>query len=310
MMDTSKGRYWDKPWSLVDGCTPCSPGCEHCWALAMEHRFQKTECVSLSGARKVSTHSERLDIPLRTRKPTVFAVWNDLFHEDVPWTFIKQSLEVMARASRHTFLILTKRPSLVSRFSHTWGAFRNGFEGNPHIWLGCTICNQQEADAKIPELLKVPGKKWLSIEPMLGEIMINKTTKAPDGTYHDWLTTEGIVHPKGIDAVVLGGESGPGARPTHPDWVRSVRDQCAAAGTAFYFKQWGEWAPFENHPDLAGKVLYGDPRTGYWQNNHPGHYSFQHRGVSSHGQHMLRVGTKRAGRLLDGKEHNELPWKK
>jgi protein gp37 len=267
------------------------------------------EREALAGEGPVVLRERELSAPLRAKKPAVIGVqfMGDLFHEDVPDEFRDDAYAVMHGCDRHTYLILTKRADNLLRYSQTH--FLPGYQGRDHIWHGVTICNQPEADAKIPELLKVPGKKFISYEPALRPVDFR-----PFLGFWQWSKSENfqtwVPHdPSPIDLIICGGESGPGARPTHPDWVRSVRDQCAAAGTAFYFKQWGEWAPFENHPDLAGKVLYGDPRTGYWQNNHPGHYSFQHRGVSSHGQHMLRVGTKRAGRLLDGKEHNELAWR-
>jgi len=173
-VDNSKGRYWDRPWSLVDGCTPCSPGCDHCWSMAMGKRFHRWP-------EKVTPHPDRLDIPLRTRKPTVFAVWNDLFHEDVPFDFQNQALINMALARQHTFLILTKRPHIMAKAIVGW---RGEYD---HVYLGLTICNQDEADSKIPEFLAVPGKKFLSIEPMFrkngdivwGVIILNTGYRVP-----------------------------------------------------------------------------------------------------------------------------------
>jgi protein gp37 len=303
-MDNSKGRYWDKPWGLISSCTRCSEGCRNCWALGMEKRFHK----GVEG--QIVAHPERLDIPLRTRKPTVFAVWNDILHDNVNIGFLYTALDKVSACPQHTFLFLTKRAHnlpLITHYLDSHGPMDN-------LYLGVTVCNQAEADAKIPELLKVPGKRWLSIEPMLSDIDLRKYLPCPlYPNLHDCGNDKGCdectPNQDSISCVVCGGETGPGARPLHPGWIRNVRDQCAAAGVDFYFKQWGEWGLFEDHPDLAEKVLYGDPRTGYWQNNHPGHYQFQHRGVSSHGQHMLRVGSKRAGRILDGRTHDELPWR-
>jgi len=150
----------------------------------------------------------------------------------------------------------------------------------PNVWPGLTICNQQEADEKIPVFLQVPGKKFLSIEPMLGEIDLSEwmgRAPHPVDCGHSYAFSV-------FDAVILGGETGPGARPCHPDWIRSIRDQCAAAGVPFFFKQWGEWAigeskDFRRYPEDI-----------------------------STGQYMIRVGRKAAGRLLDGRTHDELPW--
>jgi protein gp37 len=191
--------------------------------------------------------------------------------------FIDKTWATMAACPQHTFLILTKRPgrmlSAVNAMVAKYGIL-------PNVWLGCTIVNQQEADEKIPRLLSVPGQKWLSIEPMLGPIDLK-----PFLGFWQWSRSENfqtwVPHePSPIDAVVLGGETGPGARPLHPDWVRSVRDQCAAAGVPFYFKQWGKIQPAIK--DLVGneRPVPMDVIRGTWN------------------------------RRIDGQEHNELAWKK
>lgn len=290
-MDISKGRYWDKPWGLVSSCSRCSEGCRNCWALAMEKRFHK----GIEG--QIVTHPERLDIPLRTRKPTVWAIWNDLYHEDVPDDFRDDAYAVMHGCDRHTYLILTKRADNLLRYSQTH--FLPGYQGRDHIWHGLTICNQDEADAKIPELLRVPGKKFISYEPALGPVDFSQITE------DDNMGLPTQIWPlhcaKGINAVVLGGETGPGARPMHPDWVRSVRDQCQAAGVPFFFKQWGKWGLGKDHPDRITKGT----NTGCVSPVN-GEDNALHRNAAV----MVKVGSKRAGRLLDGREWNELPWRK
>jgi protein gp37 len=237
MIDIAKGRYWDLPWSLVDGCTPCSPGCDHCWSAGMTHRFEgdKEDALTCSDGAfngEIITHPERLSIPLRRRKPTVYAVWNDFWHEYVVDDFQYRAFQIMQQSEQHTFLILTKRPQIAAAF------FREGKQGEElafdNIYFGLTVCNQQEADKKIPVFLQVPGKKFLNIEPMLEEIHISKwlhPRQVPnkDGYGGDqapgWTTDF-----RTIDAVILGGETGPGARPMHPDWVRSVRDSARRQG--------------------------------------------------------------------------------
>ena len=297
MIEISKGRYWDLPWSLVDGCTPCSPGCEHCWAAAIAQRFwhQKgcltdTQTGQFNG--KIITNTHRLDIPLKRRKPTVYAVWNDLFHEAVPPEVIFQTLACISLAPRHTFLVLTKRPERMHYILTSYGGKKdwrdilskrafdlfgeeadcfsaNSIEGclgevlnvgwpMSNIYHGLTVCNQAEADKKVPVFLQVPGNKFLSIEPMLGEIKLRNYNSGSS-----------------IDAVILGGETGPGARPLHPDWVRSVRDQCQSAGVKFFFKGWGS-KTFETQPDYLHRT-----------------------------EHRVRLG----GRLLDGRMHDDLPWR-
>lgn len=269
MIDIDKGRYWDLPWSLVSSCTRCGPGCRSCWALAMEKRFHK----GIEG--RVVTHSERLSIPLKRRKPTVYAVWNDLFHETVPVMFIEQVYEAMFAAKQHQYLILTKRPRRmrdVIKICHL-----------PYVWHGLTVCNQREADEKIPVFLQVPGRKLLSIEPMLGPIDIIMALEEFQPLNPDLSRKKSP-----LDAVILGGETGPGARPMHPDWVRSIRDQCAAAGVPFCFKQ-----------GLKGKTNWTTGEVKAWGNE-------------KIIDRMLDGETIAAPfyRHLDGRTYDDLPWVK
>ncbi len=266
-------KYWDKAWSLVEGCTPVSEACEHCWLASMAHRFVKnktaiheksgievpyhltTQQGNFSGT--VLTRPDRLDIPLKTRKPTVFAVWSDLYHESIPFAF--------------------------------------------------TVENQQCADERIPHLLKVPGKKFLSVEPMLGPVDLKDITYSKTlinvepgvdlpGTVKinaltgRWDDGEDSDHDEKINAVICGGESGPGARPMHPDWVRSLRDQCQVAGVPFTFKQCGTWAP-----DCLCKTKRA--------------HSIEPRPMPGRVGCMFKCGTKKSGHLLDGKEYINLPWR-
>lgn len=239
------GKYWDRAWSLVDGCTPCSPGCEHCWSASIAHRFRRG--VDLGDGRidlrigeytnddgqfngKITLNHHRLDIPLKRKKPTVWAIWNDLFHKDVSFDFLTETWLNMALTHRHTYLVLTKRPERMLTFASAWK-----MEDFPHIWPIVTVCNQPEANEKIPLSLNTPAvHRGVSIEPMLGPISLRWLP----GTYAEKRRVYGEYDQlKKIDWVVLGGETGPGARPVHPDWVRSVRDQCQAAGVPFYLKQ-------------------------------------------------------------------------
>lgn len=327
MINISKGRYWDLPWSLVDGCTPCSPGCDHCWSLAMEKRFHREGRRMMihdgTGERKmvdITTHPERLDIPVKRRKPTVYAVWNDLMHKDVPSSFIGKTFATIASCQRHTFLILTKRPERMIPF--VWP---------DNVWSGLTVCNQEEADEKIPVFLKVPGKKFLSIEPMLEAIDLTPPNqRGTNCNQDDWL--------EGIDLIIVGGETGPGARPMHPDWVRSVRDRCVRRTDMgrpwplpFFFKGWGEWISiagcYEERecPDMPG-VIDGDwplsevekyqgrneiiamERSGaipHWERGNQWRIEHQPRLDAAW---IVRIGRKRAGRRLDGWTHDDLPW--
>jgi protein gp37 len=226
---------------------------------------------------EILTHSERLSIPLKRRKPTVYAVWNDLFHEDVPFGFIHEVFGTMRQTPQHVYLVLTKRPewmqeavTLVKNLEILGWA--NGFYS--HVFYGLTVCNQQEADEKIPVFLQVQGKKFLSIEPMLGAMKL----------FYGHSTH--VNNLKNISALILGGETGPGARPMHPDWVRSVRDQCAAAGVPFYFKQ-----------GLKGKTNWTTSDVAQWGNGEV---------INK----MLDGITLKTPfyRYIDGCTHDELPW--
>ena len=256
MIDISKGRFWDLPLSLVSGCTRCSPGCANCWSLAMEKRFRfvyrRGECLFLDPAcggerindTRILTHPERLSIPLKRRKPTVYAILNDLHHEKVPMEFRVDAYSVMFGCIQHTYLVLTKRPEEMLRY------FKENtlpeYSGHDHIWHGLTVCNQQEADEKIRVFLQVPGWKILSIEPMLSGMNIE--------VYLEHYRRGNDTEPSSLDAVILGGETGPGARPIKIEWVRFVRDQCQNAGIPFFFKSFGKYPPFGNYRLLDGRT--------------------------------------------------------
>jgi protein gp37 len=276
----------------------------------------------------IRTRPERLSIPLKRRKPTVYAVWNDFWHESVPDDFQYRALEIMAsqECAQHIFLVLTKRPHVAVKF------FADGYADMnlDNVYHGLTVCNQAEADAKIPVFLQVPGKKYLSLEPMLGAIDLMKDIggtlwiggqRGHKGRHrHNYLHKDGsrgdsLHHhhdnrcERGIDAVILGGETGPGARPMHPDWVRSVRDQCATAGVPFFFKGWGEW-----YPDADLGQIIDTTRPGQCRKGKPSCYVHLLGAAGPNNREtdvlMRRVGKKASGRLLDGRTHDDLPWRK
>jgi len=264
-MKENQAKYWDKPWSLIDGCTPASPACDHCWLAGIEHRFRSHKkpnranpfnehLTNASGkfTGRIRIREDRIDIPLRTRKPTVYAIWSDLFHEKVPDDFIEKAYRVMFESQGHTFLILTKRPERMEQYWLNPGTTHN------LIWHGTTVENQQQADKRLPHLLKVPGNRFLSIEPMLEPVDIQKFLIGMSLPVPAW-SGDGVTHYPRIHSVIVGGESGPGARPIQYQWVVSLRDQCEAAGVPFFFKQWHK---------------------------------------------------KSDGRIIDGREHNDLPWRK
>lgn len=218
-------------WNPITGCTKVSEGCKHCYAERMSKRLAGRFGYPADEPFRVTLHTDRLEEPLRWRKPrTVFVCsMGDLFHEDVGDATIQQVFTRMKFAPRHTFIVLTKRAdrmlAVLTAYSQPgWGQFgqcRN-------IWLGVTAENQQRADERIPLLLQCPAAvRFVSIEPMLGAVNILDYVRGygrfQSSTALDW--------------IIVGGETGPGARPMQADWARSVRDQCKAASVPFFFKQ-------------------------------------------------------------------------
>jgi protein gp37 len=269
----SDGKYWDKAWSLVDGCTKVSPGCDHCWLRDMDKRFHPE---NLEGVR---WRWDRFKEPLKRKKPTVYAVWSDLFHEAVPTDFIEKAFGVMGQLPGHTFLVLTKRPErALAMMPDIIDATQDLVFGFDNVCFGTTAENQEQADKRIPILLQIPAAhRFVSIEPMLGPIELSKCWLCKPEDLDNCFCEQEFYG--SLDWVILGGETGHGARPMHPDWVRSVRDQCQAAGVPFWFKGWGTYEPDRTMGYGKGVVL-------------------------EDGTKMMRGN----GRLLDGREWNEVPW--
>lgn len=286
-MTDTKIEWADKAWNPVTGCTKVSQGCRNCYAERIASRFW--------GERKfgeVVCHDDRLDIPLHWKKPQRIFVnsMSDLFHPDVPSEFIGDVWWTMQRASWHTYLILTKRPERMYEFV-TWLVDDEPTTIRENIWIGVSVEDQKIADERIPWLLRTPAAvRFVSYEPALGPVNFAKLNDRGYKTdsLSGWMITaaEPILGNK-LNWIIAGGESGPGARPAHPDWFRSVRDQCQAARVPFFFKQWGEWLPTE---PFDKNKLYANK----W---------FEWNG----GVCSWKVGKKAAGRLLDGREWNEFP---
>lgn len=311
----TKIEWTDETWNPITGCTPISEGCQNCYAKRMANRLKGRYGYDKDNPFKVTLHPDKLDEPLKWKKPRMIFVCSmgDLFHEDVPTTFIDQVLEIIAACPQHTFLALTKRPeNLKHKIYGTTeeNPYRQlgGGDYLSNLWLGVTAENQQRADERIPMLLQIPAvKRFVSIEPMLGPVRF-KTEKemyeeAAGMGLENMFFSFNNINPNGIglDWTICGGETGPGARPMHPDWARSLRDQCHAAGVPFFFKQWGEWFPrdqWEHNPEL---VLPDDE---FAYHDSPKTYVFKDLGDV---YPVHRVGKKAAGRLLGGQEWNEYP---
>ena len=229
-MTAERGIGWaEESWNPTTGCTKVSPGCAHCWAERMARRLQGMGHARYAHGFRVTTHEDLLARPLRWTKPRLVYVsfMGDLFHDEVPEEFIGRVFDVMEHAPQHRFHLLTKRPARLVRLSPRlpWPA---------NVWAGATV--EDAAHLYRAEQLRRCGAavKYLVLEPLLGPI--------------DALDL------LGIDWLILGGESGPGARPLHIDWVRSVRDQCLAAGVPFSFKQWGGARRKETGCELDGRL--------------------------------------------------------
>lgn len=235
------GQYWDKSANpiIVKGggyhCTKISPGCIHCWAETTNLRFHNR--IPYDGTRvEFELDQAILDKVIRRKTRTIYFMCDlmDYLHGRVPDALIWDLFKFMAENPQHIYLILTKR---ADRFCNLIPTIRSKLVNRLfHVKLGLTVCNQVEANEKIPMVL--PFIDWLSLEPMLGAIDL-------EGGGRCWLSDAGLR----IPWIVIGGETGPGARPMHPEWVRSVRDQCLDAGVPFFFKNCGAWKPI-----LLGEV--------------------------------------------------------
>jgi len=315
-MTKTKIEWADNVWNPVTGCTKVSEGCRNCYAETMANRFWGDRKFS-----DVRIHPERLGQPLDWGKPVRVFVnsMSDLFHKDVDSRYIGNVFQIMQKAKQHKFLILTKRADRMQKLLSQWS---DGHDPKswpdwplPNVWLGVSVENQKTADERIPLLLQTQAAvRFVSCEPLLGPIDLWKfaTREETFGSMYDHRGSYGFIpgfpkdpikYHEGIDWVIAGGESGKNARPMHPDWARSIRDQCVDAGVPFFFKQWGEWAEVYEAGDgwycLSNKkgneIMTRIPnKTKILENAWDGHL-------------IARVGKKRAGRLLDGREWNEFP---
>ena len=316
MSDRSKIEWCDATWNVVSGCTQVSSGCAHCYAKTLHDRRHK---AYLAGAKlpeqyakpfsTVQLHRERLFMPLHWKKPRKIFVnsTSDLFHEDVDEQFITVILWIMKLANHHTFMVLTKRPErmldYMRRIELVNAPRGDMFWPIKNLWLGVSVEDQKAADERIPLLLQTPAAvRFVSCEPLLGPVDLDLTIREGNGAYgyqsltgqHFPFTLEPQYGPK-LDWIICGGESGPGARPMHPDWARSLRDQCQVAGVPFFFKQWGEWLPVSQSLHLSAGKISEVP------------YHCWDADPKPTSAHSVRVGKKAAGRLLDGREWNEFP---
>ena len=249
-------EWTEETWNPVTGCTKVSPGCQHCYAERFSERFRGVPGHPYEMGFDLTLRPERLRKPLGWKKPRRVFVnsMSDLFHEDIPVKFIDQVFEVMVIAHRHTFQVLTKRAARMRNYI----AWRFPRFQSPNIWLGVSVEDQRRADERISLLLETPAAvRFVSAEPLLGPISFDSSNQSYPrrSNFLSGVEGERIYDGKkcALDWVIAGGESGPGARPIRPEWVRSIRDQCRSTDTPFFFKQWGGRTPKANGNTLDGR---------------------------------------------------------
>lgn len=318
----TKIEWTDTVWNVVTGCTKIASGCKHCYAARMANRLRGRCGYPADDPFRVTLHPDRLEQPLRWRKPRMVFVCSmgDMFHNDVPDYFIAAVFGVMAATPQHTYQVLTKRPDrmrdLLSRINT-----------DDNVWLGTSASTQKDFDANVPLLLSTPAAvRFVSLEPLLEPIDLVDMIGPYNAT--DDTALMGDSRNRGLDWVIVGGESGPRARPMHPQWVRAIRSQCVEAGVPFFFKQWGEYAPgrwwFDSESDLMIELENGhffdleDMFDEDHQQQRDEWLDKNFHEVSSSsvwcdpltcygGKCMVRVGKKAAGRELDGRTWDQIP---
>ncbi|CAJ7297658.1 Bacteriophage protein gp37 [Burkholderia pseudomallei] len=316
MSENSKIEWCDHTFNPWEGCQKVGPGCDHCYAEARNARFGGGSAVNWgAGAPRRRTSVANWRNPLawnaaherffaaQGRRQRVFcASLADVFDNAIDPAWRRDLFDLIVDTPNLDWLLLTKRIGNVQQMVQA-ATLCDLLPSN--VWLGATIVNQEEAERDIPKLLAVPARvRFLSMEPLLGPVdLVSSGALWSDmnGNIVD-APSRGL---RGVDWVIAGGESGHGARPMHPDWARSLRDQCAAADVPFLFKQWGEHSlaydrdrddPDYRRCDRMARL------PGRWINLAGGH------GFNGERVHYAeRVGKKAAGRLLDGRTHNEFP---
>lgn len=234
-MAESAIEWTEHTWNPVTGCTKVSPGCKHCYAETMARRLTAMGASGYESGFELTVHPSRLQQPLLRKRATTYFVnsMSDLFHENVPDKYIDRVFDVIRKTPHHTYQILTKRSWRLPEYFLTRDCPAN-------VWLGVSVEDKKYGVPRIDHLRKVPARiRFLSVEPLLEDI--------------------GKINLKGIHWVIVGGESGPKARPMKQSWADAVRRQCEAQGSAFFFKQWGGWGAdgVKRHKKANGRLLHG-----------------------------------------------------
>lgn len=303
-------------WNPIVGCTKVSPGCDNCYAEKMANRLTGIKATKdnyspvisngkWNGNTSVCLNQWNWPLVWKTPRMVFVCSMSDLFHESVFSGMFQMVLDRISRYRQHIFIILTKRPENVMPLMKRVGW---GLPFPPNVWIGVTAENQEQANKRIPILLQIPAaKRFVSIEPMLGPVdltairpficeTITQNVLSGFATNQTRSLRDGLPV---LDWVICGGESGPKARPMHPDWISSIRYQCKAASVPFFFKQWGEW---RKHSQTNMLEVYAN------SGKHPSDFNYYgyKLNINPFGD-WIKVGRKAAGDMLDGKQHHEWP---
>ena len=340
MAENTTIEWADHTFNPWEGCQKIGLGCLHCYAETRNARFGGGVAINWGpGAPRRRTSASNWQLPIKWDRASkakgiryrVFcASLGDWLDNEVPIEWLVDALDVIRTTQHLDWLLLSKRigvwrTRMQDAIAHAmltdrlvlaaWMA--DWVNGKPpaHVWIGATVVNQEEADRDIPKLLAAPAvKRFLSMEPLLGPVELGHwigTTKAIGATtfrdenniYRCDLTGTPV---DGIDWVIVGGESGPRARPMHPDWARSLRDQCAAAGVPYLFKQWGEWREPEHGENFDTSMGRAAKPPAFILSETGTVHCFESEHIVN-GTPVIKVGKKAAGRLLDGRTWDEVP---
>lgn len=235
MATKSQIEWTEQTWNPTTGCTKTSPGCKHCYAEVMSARLHAMKARGYENGFQLTLMPERLDQPLKRKKPTVYFVnsMSDLFHEDIPDSYLDDVFSVIEKTPQHTYQILTKRAERLPDYFNQRRCPTN-------VWLGVSVEDRKFGVPRIDQLKRVNASiRFLSIEPLLEDI--------------------GTIDLNGIHWVIVGGESGPKARPMKPEWVENIKTQADKTGVAFFFKQWGGWGAdgVKRHKKANGREFSG-----------------------------------------------------
>lgn len=331
MSENTKIEWCDHTYNHWIGCNAISPGCANCYAADWAKRYgrdfaTRTRTKTSGDPVKWNNQHEAFFAQHGRRQRVFCSSLSDVFDNAVPAQWRYDLFNLILSTPNLDWLLLTKRIGNAAKMiEETLPDNMKALPPEcpvawpwPNVWIGATIVSQEEADRDIPKLLTVPAaKRFLSMEPLLGPVDLNPHLwvccgcPEPGGGGDGFMQPPdppsccGNPEPSGIDWVIVGGESGPGARPMHPDWARDLRDQCEKAYVPFLFKQWGEWTPGENVERQRGVI----PIASLWNDE----WQISDLNLATDGGHiddepdLYRVGKKAAGRLLDGRTWDGFP---